>query len=94
MNDYYIGDDMKLKEVLINILSNAIKFTDPGGSVTLSVERTAQFEEQMLSILLILKLSQMVILQNQVLNSVQLLTLTYRLMEFHFLIQHIDHNIM
>ena len=46
VDDYYIGDDMKLKEVLINILSNAIKFTDPGGSVTLSVERTAQFEDQ------------------------------------------------
>ena len=46
VDDYYIGDDMKLKEVLINILSNAIKFTDPGGSVTLSVERTAQYEDQ------------------------------------------------
>ena len=46
VNDYYIGDDMKLKEVLINILSNAIKFTDPGGSVRLTVERTAEYEDQ------------------------------------------------
>ncbi len=46
VDDYYIGDDMKLKEVLINILSNAIKFTDAPGSVTLSVEQTASFEEQ------------------------------------------------
>ncbi|MBQ9167806.1 MAG: response regulator [Oscillospiraceae bacterium] len=46
VNDYYIGDDMKLKQVLINILSNAIKFTDAPGSVTLSVERTASFEDQ------------------------------------------------
>lgn len=44
--DYYFGDDMKLKQVLINILSNAIKFTDAPGSVTLSVERTAVFEDQ------------------------------------------------
>ena len=41
VDDYYIGDDMKLKEVLINILSNAIKFTDAPGSVTLTLERTA-----------------------------------------------------
>ncbi len=44
--DCYIGDDMKLKQVLINILSNAIKFTDAPGSVTMTVERTAVFEEQ------------------------------------------------
>ena len=43
VSDYYIGDDMKLKQVLINILSNAIKFTDAPGSVTLTVERTAVF---------------------------------------------------
>ena len=46
IDDYYIGDDLKLKEVLINILSNAIKFTNAPGSVTLTVERTAEFEEQ------------------------------------------------
>ena len=46
VDDYYIGDDMKLKEVLINILSNAIKFTNAPGSVTLSIERTAEFEDQ------------------------------------------------
>jgi len=46
VSDYYIGDDMKLKQVLINILSNAIKFTDEPGSVTLTVERTANYEKQ------------------------------------------------
>ena len=43
VSDFYIGDDMKLKQVLINILSNAIKFTEAPGSVTLLVERTAVF---------------------------------------------------
>ena len=46
VSDWYIGDDMKLKQVLINILSNAIKFTDAPGSVTLTVERTATYEDQ------------------------------------------------
>jgi len=46
VSDYYIGDDMKLKQVLINILSNAIKFTDAPGNVTLTVERTATYEKQ------------------------------------------------
>ena len=46
VDDYYVGDETKLKEVLINILSNAIKFTEAPGSVTLSVERTAVFDNQ------------------------------------------------
>ncbi len=46
VDDSYIGDDMKLKEVLINILSNAVKFTNAPGSVTLTVERTAVFGDQ------------------------------------------------
>ncbi|MBE6997035.1 MAG: response regulator [Ruminococcaceae bacterium] len=46
VSDNYIGDDMKLKQVLINILSNAVKFTEAPGSVTLTVERTATFADQ------------------------------------------------
>ena len=42
--DFYVGDDMKLKQVLINILSNAIKFTEAPGSVSLSVDRTNVYE--------------------------------------------------
>ena len=44
VRDYYVGDDMKLKQVLINILGNSVKFTDPPGNVTLTVEQTEETE--------------------------------------------------
>ena len=43
---YYIGDDTKLEQVLVNILGNAVKFTDAGGTVTFIIECTAQFDGQ------------------------------------------------
>ena len=46
VDDYYIGDDIRFKEVLINILSNAVKFTDSPGSVRMTVECTTVFENQ------------------------------------------------
>ena len=44
IDDYYIGDDMKLKQVIINILGNAVKFTPEGGKVLFMVERTARYD--------------------------------------------------
>ena len=46
VDDYYIGDDMKLKQVLINILGNSVKFTEPGGSVTFTVKRITRFDDK------------------------------------------------
>ena len=46
VNDYYIGDDMKLKQVIINILGNSVKFTPAPGTVSFVVEPVSQFKDQ------------------------------------------------
>ena len=44
VDDYYIGDNMKLRQILINILGNAVKFTPAGGEISLTIQRTAWFD--------------------------------------------------
>ncbi len=42
----YVGDSLKLKQVVINILGNAVKFTDAPGTITFTVEQTARADDR------------------------------------------------
>ena len=44
VDECYIGDDVKLREIMINILGNAVKFTPSGGTVRFIVEAVARFD--------------------------------------------------
>ena len=46
VDEYYVGDVMKLKQVLINILGNAVKFTPEGGSVSLVIEEGPRLDRK------------------------------------------------
>ena len=45
LDEYYVGDSLKLKQVIINILGNSVKFTDPPGTITFSVAQERSTDE-------------------------------------------------
>lgn len=45
LEEAYIGDYIKLQQILVNILGNSVKFTPTGGKITLQIEQTSQDAE-------------------------------------------------
>ena len=44
IDDSYVGDGGKLKQIMINILGNSVKFTPEGGTVTFLIEEGRRYE--------------------------------------------------
>ena len=44
-DDSYIGDYMKIREVLLNILSNAVKYTESSGHINMTVEKISEYKD-------------------------------------------------
>ena len=45
-DEYCFGDSLKLKQVVINILGNAVKFTDAPGTITFTVEQISRASDR------------------------------------------------
>jgi len=41
---YYIGDELRISQVITNLLSNAVKFTPVGGKITLEIDEMQRME--------------------------------------------------
>ena len=46
LGEFYIGDEMKLKQVIINILSNSVKYTNEGGEINFDIKCTAKYKKR------------------------------------------------
>ncbi len=43
---YFVGDDMKLKQIMINVLGNSVKFTEKDGVVSFKAEKINDYDQK------------------------------------------------
>ena len=48
LEEYFVGDNLKLKQVIINILGNSVKFTDSPGVITFSIRQENSADDRAL----------------------------------------------
>ncbi len=48
IDEYFVGDALRLRQVVINILGNAVKFTDAPGTITFTVEQAEHADDSRL----------------------------------------------
>ena len=46
VDEFYVGDEKKIKQILVNILDNAVKFTPADGKISFTVEQVARYENK------------------------------------------------